>query len=130
MANDHDDAEPVAGKPLPTGLRPWKPGQSGNPGGVSKIKREVKELARQSATAAMERIIELMHAGDERVALMAAIEVKNTAIGKPKVRDLTREEIEREVDKRISQLSAEALELRRAGAIEVTGLVPNPPREE
>lgn len=97
----------------------WKPGQSGNPGGISRVKREVRELAKANSVRAMQKIVDLIDAEDERVALAAAIEVKNTAIGKPRVRDLTREEIEREVDKRISELTAKALEARRAGSVDV-----------
>lgn len=102
-------------------LTPWKPGQSGNPLGISKAKRVVRDLAVKNCARSMEVIIELMEtAEDERVRLAAAIEVKNTAIGKPRVRDLTKEEIEAEVDKRIRALAQQANEMRRAGALDVT----------
>ncbi len=66
----------------------------------------------------MEIIIELMeHSEDDKVRLAAAIEVKNTAIGKPRVRDLTKEEIESEVDKRLRELAKQANEMRARGAL-------------
>jgi hypothetical protein len=103
-----------------SGLKPWAPGQSGNPGGLSKVKREVKDLAKKNSVRAMQKIVDLIDDDDSRVALAAAIEVKNTAIGKPRVRDLTKEEIEAEVDKRIRQLAEQANALRRQGALDVT----------
>ena len=103
----------------PPWLKPWRKGQSGNPSGMSRVKREVRDLAKANSVRAMQKIVDLMDAEDERVALAAAIEVKNTAIGKPRTRDLTREEIEREVDKRIADLTAKALEAKRGAAIDV-----------
>lgn len=85
------------------------------------MKREVRELAKANSVRAMQKIVDLIDAEDERIALAASIEVKNTAIGKPRVRDLTSEEIEREVDKRIAELTAKALEARRGIAIDVDG---------
>lgn len=115
-----DGSTGLSGPQRPVGLRPWQPGQSGNPGGLSRVKRAVKDLAKANSVRAMQRIVDLIDAEDEKVSLAAAIEVKNTAIGKPRVRDLTKEEIEREVDKRIAELSKQALDARRTGALDVT----------
>jgi hypothetical protein len=101
-------------------LKPFAPGQSGNPGGIGKAKRAVKLLARENCQKAMQVIVDLMDCETDAVRLAAAIEVKNTAIGKPRVRDLTREEIEREVDKRIAELARKAHEALQQGAIDVT----------
>ena len=47
----------------------WQPGQTGNPGGLSKFYWETRRLARDAAPAVMARLIELaLHADDERVA--------------------------------------------------------------
>lgn len=46
-------------KPIPPGLRPFKPGQSGNPGGMPKGVREVRELARQHTATAMQALVEV-----------------------------------------------------------------------
>lgn len=106
-------------------LRPFKPGQSGNPSGLSKARAKVEKYARQNCVEAMETIVELMRsAEDERTRLAAAIEVKHTAIGRPKARDLTAEEIDRLVDKRIAELARKAHEAMQQGALDVTPEVP------
>ena len=80
MQPSTDGIEPLTGK----NLRPWKPGQSGNPGGKSKKLEEIKALAKDRSKRALERIIELVESDDERIALMAAKEVLDRAWGKPK----------------------------------------------
>lgn len=66
-----------------TGLRPWKPGQSGNPSGRPKVAAEVRALARQYGAEALAKLVALMrHAPDERVQLAAARELLNRGYGK------------------------------------------------
>jgi hypothetical protein len=67
-----------------TQLRPWQPGQSGNPKGRSKVQGEIERLAKDKSKRALERIIELVESEDERIALMAAKEVLDRAFGKAK----------------------------------------------
>lgn len=43
-------------KPRPVGLRPWQPGQSGNPGGMPKGLGEVRAAARAHTALAMETL--------------------------------------------------------------------------
>jgi hypothetical protein len=64
-------------------LRPWKKGESGNPGGKSKIVEEIRTLARRHSTRAFARIVELVEDDDSRVAMAAAKEVLDRAWGKP-----------------------------------------------
>lgn len=67
----------------PAGLRPWKPGVSGNPRGRPKVAEEVRTLARVHGKRALERLVELMDDPDPRVAFMASREVLDRAYGKP-----------------------------------------------
>jgi hypothetical protein len=64
-------------------LKPFQKGVSGNPGGRKKTD-DVKLLARKHTVAALNRIVELIHSADERVAIMAAKEVLDRAYGKTK----------------------------------------------
>lgn len=64
-------------------LKPFKPGQSGNPGGRSPIIKEIRTLAQSNGKEAFQRVLDLMMSDDERVALTAAQEVLNRAYGKP-----------------------------------------------
>lgn len=66
----------------PTGLRPWKPGVSGNPRGRPKVAEEVRTLARAHGQRALERLVELIDDPDPRVAFMASREVLDRAYGK------------------------------------------------
>lgn len=67
-------------------LRPWQPGQSGNPEGMNKARREAYRLAKQAAPEAMAVLIERMAdpAEDSRVRTVAANAVLDRALGKPK----------------------------------------------
>jgi len=61
---------------------PWRfqPGESGNPGGLSKFYWETRRLARDASPAVMARLIELaLHADDERVASVCGIGVLDRA---------------------------------------------------
>ena len=56
-------------------LVPYKKGQTGNPGGKTKLFAQVQRLCREASPDAARRWIELMQSEDERVALMAADKV-------------------------------------------------------
>src|SRR6516162_9354295 len=61
---------------------PWRfqPGESGNPGGLSKFYWETRRLARAAAPAVMARLIKLaLHADDERVASVCGVAVLDRA---------------------------------------------------
>jgi hypothetical protein len=61
---------------------PWRfqPGESGNPGGLSKFYWETRRLARDASPAVMARLIELaLHADDERVASVCGVAVLDRA---------------------------------------------------
>lgn len=68
-------------------LIPFQKGQSGNPGGKNKQIEEMKSLARDNGTKALNRIIELIECEDPRVCLMAAKEVLDRAFGKVKAEE-------------------------------------------
>lgn len=65
-------------------LRPFQPGQSGNPTGASTRFHEVRQLMRDASPAAAKRLIDLINSTDERVALVAAEKVLERAWGSPK----------------------------------------------
>jgi hypothetical protein len=88
--------------------RPFAQGVSGNPGGRPKGYCEIRRLAREFGPRAIARLAELMESPDGRVAATACIVLLDRGFGKPRTRDLTEERIEREIDKRITQLIAEA----------------------
>jgi hypothetical protein len=61
---------------------PWRfqPGESGNPGGLSKFYWETRRLARDASPAVMQRLIELaLNAADERVASVCGVAVLDRA---------------------------------------------------
>ena len=57
----------------------WQPGQSGNPGGLPPIIREVRRLAAQRAPRAIHRLSELVESTDDRIALAAAVALLDRA---------------------------------------------------
>lgn len=63
--------------------RPFPKGVSGNPGGVSKNDKEFKELAKSSATKALERLISLIDSENAVVARAAACDVLDRGYGRP-----------------------------------------------
>ena len=69
--------------PRTANLKPFKKGQSGNPGGRRKSHREITALALENSERAIRRLVELMASKDERVALSACIAVLDRGIGKP-----------------------------------------------
>jgi hypothetical protein len=62
---------------------PFKPGQSGNPGGRPKVLAEVRGLAQRQGREAVKRLIQLMRSENESVALRAAVELLDRGYGKP-----------------------------------------------
>lgn len=69
---------------LQPGLIPWKPGQSGNPGGMATVYGDVLRAARTASPMAVAKLVELVGSPDDRVALMAADKLLERAWGKPK----------------------------------------------
>lgn len=63
-------------------LRPWQPGQSGNPGGRPVMPPEVKEALMAATLPAMRRLVALIDSGDERISLLASQAVLDRAFGK------------------------------------------------
>jgi hypothetical protein len=61
----------------------WRPGQSGNPGGRPKVSAEIRELARQHGSQAIERLVALMHSKNESVAVRAAEALLDRGYGRP-----------------------------------------------
>lgn len=62
----------------------WKKGESGNPGGRPRKERELIEIAEAASPAALQRVVALTKSRNPRVALAAAQEILNRAIGKPR----------------------------------------------
>ena len=61
----------------------WQPGVSGNPTGRGGLYLECRRLAAEASPDAMRRLIELMHAEDERVSYMATTAVLDRSGVKP-----------------------------------------------
>jgi hypothetical protein len=58
-------------------------GKSANPKGRPRAEGEIRALAQQHSAAALERLVQLMHSDNERVAVAAASAVLDRAHGKP-----------------------------------------------
>lgn len=72
----------MAGKGNPQNLRPWKPGQSGNPGGRRSIPQEVKEALIAATPQATKVLLELLSSNNEKIRLQAVQVVFERAYGK------------------------------------------------
>jgi len=66
------DEQPKKKRGTIANLRPWKPGQSGNPGGKPNVAREIAEQARAAAPGAFERLVYLVKHGSGAVQVQAA----------------------------------------------------------
>ena len=58
-------------------------GESGNPSGRPKEDPEVKALAKQHCTEAIERLVQIMRGDDARVAVAACNAILDRGLGKP-----------------------------------------------
>lgn len=67
---------------LPDGMKPWQPGQSGNPGGRPAMSPEVKAALEGATLPAVRKQIELMSCGDVRVELLASQAILDRFYGK------------------------------------------------
>jgi hypothetical protein len=64
-------------------MMPFKKGQSGNPGGRVGVPAEVRDLARQHSTEAIERLIHWMKSDDGRISVAAANALLDRGFGRP-----------------------------------------------
>jgi hypothetical protein len=64
--------------------QPWKPGQSGNPGGIGGPVREAQRIAREATPKAMRKLVELLDSKDDRVVAVAIQALLDRSMGKPK----------------------------------------------
>lgn len=125
MNDDTDTTEPddpgTTGS-KPQTLRPWKPGQSGNPRGRPKKTpeaREVEKLARASSAAALDTVLSIMQSGDgDRVRLAAALAVIERGIGKPG--DLLPEPVLVPTDATLAQRAEAIADAAMQGAVSVS----------
>lgn len=90
-----DEAEhlPVAQYP---NLTPWKPGHSGNPGGIGGAYLEARKICADASPRAARLQVELMDDPDKRIALLATQAVLERGVGKP--RDHSGEDKQQRVD--------------------------------
>lgn len=89
--------------------RPFKPGQSGNPGGRPKVLGRVRELAQASTEIAVKTLIEALQDPDGRVRVAAANSLLDRGHGKPGSVDeekVIREELAKMSDEAIEALHA------------------------
>ncbi|GJE14265.1 DUF5681 domain-containing protein [Methylobacterium longum] len=107
----------------PTNLKPFAPGQSGNPGGRPRLPDDVKQLARGYTREALETLAGVMRNDEAPAAarVTAASHILDRAWGKPAqhltvdpVGDLTDAELGSELAAAVEQLRR----LGRAGASE------------
>jgi hypothetical protein len=66
----------------PTGVGGFKKGQSGNPGGRPKMPPEIRALAREHSTLAIERLVHWAKSDDPAVSAFAASVLLERAGGK------------------------------------------------
>jgi hypothetical protein len=78
-ASDADISAPVAR----TIGRPFQRGVSPNPGGRSKVARDIQELAREHGPAAISTLAQALKSRNERVRVAAAAILLDRAYGKP-----------------------------------------------
>ncbi len=92
----------------------WLPGQSGNPGGLTKIAREAKRLSQGFALEALERLAYWMRSDDHKASIPACLAILDRGLGKPK--EIDQEEESEAIGLSDAELLHEAI--ARAKAIE------------
>ena len=70
-------------KTLPEGMKPWQPGQSGNPNGRPKMPPDVIKALELGSLAAAQRLVQLTQDADGRIALTAIDMLQNRLYGRP-----------------------------------------------
>jgi F0F1-type ATP synthase delta subunit len=70
------------GNPNPNRATQFKKGHSGNPGGVSKIAREIKDICREAGPVLVARLLDIAKNGEPLHAIPAAKELLNRGFGK------------------------------------------------
>jgi hypothetical protein len=98
------------------------PGVSGNRSGRPKVVAEIRELARSHAPLALSKVVALMDHPDPRVALVAAKEVLDRALGRPVQMAVDDSEAEARAKEIVQGLYLQAVEAvnRRSDPIDVT----------
>ena len=67
----------------PTGKGGFQKGQSGNPGGRSKLPADIREAFKAKAPEALEVLTRCLQSDDDRIAMMAAQAILDRGYGKP-----------------------------------------------
>ena len=67
----------------PTGKGGFQRGQSGNPGGRSRLPADIREAFKAKAPAALEVLTRCLQSDDDRIAMMAAQAILDRGYGKP-----------------------------------------------
>ena len=67
----------------PTGKGGFQRGQSGNPGGRSKLPADIREAFKARAPQALEVLTRCLQSDDDRIAMMAAQAILDRGYGKP-----------------------------------------------
>lgn len=72
-------------RPRPSGLRPFQPGQSGNPGGMPKGVGELRRAAREHSADAIETLVKAMNSPSAgwSARITAAMALLDRGYGKP-----------------------------------------------
>jgi hypothetical protein len=98
------------------------PGVSGNRSGRPKVVAEIRELARSHAPLALSKVVALMDHPDPRVALVAAKEVLDRALGRPVQTAVDDSQAEARAKEIVQGFYLQALEAvnRRSDPIDVT----------
>ena len=67
----------------PTGKGGFQKGQSGNPGGRSKLPADIREAFKAKAPQALEVLTRCLQSDDDRIAMMAAQAILDRGYGRP-----------------------------------------------
>lgn len=70
------------GNPSPNMATRFKPGHSGNPGGLPKPVREIREMCREHGPKLIERLLEIAQNGSTEHSLVAMKELLNRGYGR------------------------------------------------